>query len=66
MKLTWKDARLIGQELADEYPDLDPLTVSFEKMHAMILALPDFDDDPDSSNEKLLEAILLAWLDERD
>lgn len=66
MKLTWKDSRLIGQELADEYPDLDPLTVSFEKMHAMILALPDFDDDPESSNEKLLEAILLAWLDERD
>ena len=34
-------------------PDLDPLTISFEKMHAMIVALPDFDDDPEASNEKI-------------
>lgn len=35
-------------------------------MHAMIVALPDFDDDPEASNEKILEAILVAWMDERD
>lgn len=45
MKLTWKDPRAIAEELYDENPDLDPLTISFEKMHAMIVALPDFDDD---------------------
>lgn len=52
MKLTWKDPRAIAEELYDENPDLDPLTISFEKMHAMIVALPDFDDDPEASNEK--------------
>ena len=26
----------------------------------------DFDDDPEASNEKILEAILVAWMDERD
>ena len=62
MKLTWKDPRAIAEELYDENPDLDPLTISFEKMHA----LPDFDDDPEASNEKILEAILVAWMDERD
>ena len=62
MKLTWKDPRAIAEELYDE----DPLTISFEKMHAMIVALPDFDDDPEASNEKILEAILVAWMDERD
>ena len=66
MKLTWKDPRAIAEELYDENPDLDPLTISFEKMHAMIVALPDFDDDPEASNEKILEAILVAWMDERD
>ena len=40
MKLTWKDPRAIAEELYDENPDLDPLTISFEKMHAMIVALP--------------------------
>ena len=39
MKLTWKDPRAIAEELYDENPDLDPLTISFEKMHAMIVAL---------------------------
>ena len=60
MKLTWKDPRAIAEELYDENP------ISFEKMHAMIVALPDFDDDPEASNEKILEAILVAWMDERD
>ena len=36
MKLTWKDPRAIAEELYDENPDLDPLTISFQKMHAMI------------------------------
>ena len=58
--------RAIAEELYDENPDLDPLTISFEKMHAMIVALPDFDDDPEASNEKILEAILVAWMDERE
>jgi len=27
--------------------------------------LPGFDDDPNKSGEKILEAIQMAWLDER-
>lgn len=64
--MKWTDTREIGETLADEFPDVDPLTVSFVKMHEMICALPDFDDDPEGSNEKILEAILTVWLDERD
>jgi FeS assembly protein IscX len=30
------------------------------------MALPDFDDAPDRSGEKILEAIQQAWIDERD
>ena len=32
----------------------------------MICALEDFDDDPEASNERILEAVLTAWLEERD
>jgi len=28
------------------------------------LELPDFDDDPSHSGEKILEAIQMAWIDE--
>lgn len=57
---------MIGEELADAYPELDPLTLSFVKLHDLIVKLPDFKDDPEKSNERILEAILQAWLDERN
>ncbi len=66
MALTWKDVRGIGEALYDTYPDVDPLTISFVKMHEMISALEDFEDDPQGSNEKILEGILTVWLEERD
>ena len=36
----------------------------FTDMHAWIVALPDFTDDPKKSNEKILEAIQMAWHEE--
>lgn len=66
MALKWTDAAEIGIELADAYPDLDPLTLSFVKLHELVLGLDGFEDDPEASNERILEAILTAWLNERD
>ncbi len=64
--LKWTDAQAIAEALYDEQPDLDPVTLRLTELHAMVMALPDFDDDPEKSNEARLEAILSAWLDERD
>lgn len=64
MKLTWKDAEDIGLELFEKYPNIDPLTVRFTDLHAMIIALTDFSDDPHKSNEGILEAIQMAWYEE--
>lgn len=66
MGLKWTDAQAIGEALYDENPDLDPLTISFIKLHEMICALDEFEDDPEKSNEKILEAILTVWLNECD
>ena len=63
--MRWTDAQEIAETLYDENPDMDPLKLRFTELHAMILALEDFDDDPEKSNEAILEAILQAWLDER-
>lgn len=62
--LMWTDAEDIGIRLQEEHPDLDPLTVRFTDLHAWIVALPDFKDDPQASNEKKLEAIQMAWYEE--
>ncbi len=63
--MRWTDAREIAENLYDEHPDVDPLKLRFTELHALVMALEDFDDDPEKSNEAILEAILQAWLDER-
>ena len=65
MSLKWTDARAIAEELYDNEPDLDPVTLRLSDLRDRVLALEDFDDDPEASNEPRLEAILQAWLDER-
>ena len=62
--MKWTDTQLIAEELYDRNPDLDPKTVRFTDLHKWIYELEDFDDDPNKSNEAILEAILLKWLDE--
>lgn len=46
MELHWSDVQRIAEELYDADPDLDPLTLSFVKLHDMVVKLPDFADDP--------------------
>ena len=64
MDLTWQDREDIAIRLVEEHPGTDPLTVRFTDLHAWITALPEFKDDPQKSNEKILEAIQMAWHEE--
>ena len=62
--MRWTDTLQIAEALYDVHPDVNPLKLRFTELHAMVIALEDFDDDPEKSNEAILEAILQAWLDE--
>jgi len=62
----WTDIYDIAIELEDAHPDVDILHVRFTDLWKWVQALPSFDDDPERSSEKILEAIQMAWLDERD
>jgi FeS assembly protein IscX len=64
--MKWTDTREIAIALVEAHPDLDPLTVRFTDLHAWVCALPGFNDDPQRSGEKILEAIQMAWIDEKD
>ena len=66
MGLKWSDSLDIAIALDEAHPDVDPQYVRYTDLHAWICALEEFQDDPESSNEKLLEAIQMAWLDESD
>ena len=64
MTIGWRDTEDIGIALAERYPETDPLTVRFTDLHRFVTELPGFGGDPKASNEKVLEAIQMAWLDE--
>jgi FeS assembly protein IscX len=62
--MKWTDVQNIAIALSEAHPDIDPLNVRFTDLHAWVMALPGFDDDPNRSGEKILEAIQQAWIDE--
>lgn len=62
--MKWTDSLDIAIELAEAHPEIDPRTIRFTDLHAWVIELPDFDDAPEHSGEKILEAIQMAWIDE--
>jgi FeS assembly protein IscX len=65
-KLRWTDVQDIAIELEERHPDVDNVNLRFTDLHRWVLELPDFEDDSNRSNEKILEAIQAAWIEERD
>ena len=63
--MKWTDSEDIGIALDEQFPDDDPLMLRFTDLRERVLNLDGFDDDPHASNEAKLEAIQMAWLEER-
>jgi len=63
--MKWIDTLEIGIQLAETYPERDPVSINFVDLRDLVMQLPEFDDAPERCNEKILEAIQQAWLDER-
>ena len=66
MSLKWTDSREIAIELDEAHPDVDPMTLRFTELMDWVMALDNFDDESEHCGEKILEAIQMAWMDERD
>ena len=62
--MKWTDVQAIAEALYDAHPYIDPKVIRFTDLHAWVMALDGFSDEPNKSNEKILEAIQLAWIDE--
>ena len=66
MGLRWVDSLDIAIELNEKYPETDPMRVNFVDLRQWVLELDEFDDDPEHSGERILEAIQMAWIEEKD
>ena len=64
--LQWTDTDEIAYRLVEAHPEVDPLAVRFTDLHAWVLALPGFAGDSHQGGEKILEAIQMAWVAERE
>jgi FeS assembly protein IscX len=64
--MKWTDVQEIAVALYDKFPDLDPKAIRFTDLHRWVMELDGFDDDPNRSGEKILEAIQMAWIDEAE
>ena len=64
MPLKCTDSLDIAIDLSDKYPDTDPKYIRFTDLHRWVIELEDFEDNPDNSNEKILEAIQMNWIEE--
>lgn len=62
--MKWTDIQQIAIALSEQHTDVDPQYVRFTDLHRWVSELEGFNDDPARSNEKILEAIQAAWLDE--
>lgn len=64
MELDWNDIEDIALQLMERHPEVDPLNVRFTDLHKWVREIPGFVGNPEKSNEKILEAIQMAWHEE--
>ena len=63
-RIDWLDTNDIAIELSEKFQDIDPQWISFPDLHNKICKLDGFIGDPNKSNEKILEAIQMLWIEE--
>ena len=65
MRLNWTDTLEIAIALDETHPDTDPRYLNFVELKSWVQALNGFEDDPAHCGEKVLEAVQMAWIEER-
>jgi FeS assembly protein IscX len=62
----WEPTYEIVLRLMETYPHVDIESIGYQQLLDMIVALPDFMDDPAIVSEELLRDILREWYEESD
>ena len=62
--MLWTDVNDIAIELCEKYPEIDPQYVLFTDLRDWVIGLDGFKGHADRSNEKILEAIQMLWIEE--
>ena len=64
--ICWTDSLEIAISLADNFPEIDPKTINFVDLRALVLNLKEFDEGQSKCGERVLEAIQMNWIEENE
>jgi FeS assembly protein IscX len=64
--MNWTDSLDIAIALDEVHPEVNPSIVNFVDLRQMVITLDEFDDDANKSGEKILEAIQIKWIEEKE
>ncbi|MBW5290762.1 MAG: hypothetical protein Rsou_1831 [Candidatus Ruthia sp. Asou_11_S2] len=64
--MNWTDSLDIAMALDEAHPEVNPNIINFVDLRQMVIALDKFDDDANKSGEKILEAIQMNWIEEKE
>jgi len=64
--LCWTDSLEIAISLEETSPDTDPNTINFVDLRQLVIDLKDFEEGQSKCGERVLEAIQMNWIEERE
>ena len=62
----WTDSLEIAISLEEENPSVDPATINFVDLRALVMNLDEFEEGISKCGERVLEAIQMNWIEEKD
>ena len=66
MMLCWIDSLEIAISLEETSPDIDPKTINFVDLRQLVMDLDNFEEGQSKCGERVLEAIQMNWIEERE
>ena len=64
--MTWLDSLDIAISLDESHPEIDPKIVNFVDLQNLVLGLNEFDAGETQCGERVLEAIQMYWIEEKE
>ena len=64
--LCWTDSLEIAISLEETSPDTDPKTINFVDLRQLVIDLENFEEGQSNCGERVLEAIQMNWIEEKE
>ena len=64
--ISWTDSLEIAISLEESHPDIDPITINFVDLRQLVMDLENFEEGQSNCGERVLEAIQMNWIEEKE